>query len=44
MEQALSTIPSLKGKELFIDILALGGYKQPEQLFTVSITWPWVPF
>ncbi|MCW5200284.1 hypothetical protein VU07_00480 [Desulfobulbus sp. F4] len=36
LEQALATIPALTGKELFIYTLAVGGYKQPQQLFTVQ--------
>lgn len=36
IEQALATIPELKGKEIFIYTLAVGGFKQPQQLFAIQ--------
>jgi hypothetical protein len=36
LEQALSTIPELKDKEIIIYTFALGGYKQPQQLFAIQ--------
>jgi len=36
LEQALAAIPALQGKEIFVYTLALGGYKQPQQLFTLQ--------
>lgn len=36
LEQALATIPALKDKEIIVYTFALGGYKQPQQLFTVG--------
>lgn len=36
IEQALATIPELQGKQIFVYTLALGGYKQPQQLFALE--------
>lgn len=36
LEQALSTLPGLEDKEILIYTLALGGYKQPQQLFAIQ--------
>lgn len=36
LEQALATIPALRGKEILVYTLALGGYKQPQQLFALQ--------
>lgn len=36
IEQALATIPELQGKQLFIYTLAVGGFKQPQQLFALE--------
>ena len=36
LEQALATIPGLQGKEILVYTLALGGYKQPQQLFALQ--------
>lgn len=36
IEQALASIPELQGKEILIYTLALGGYKQPQQLFALQ--------
>jgi len=36
IEQALATIPELKGKEIFVYTLAIGGFKQPQQLFAIQ--------
>lgn len=36
LERALATIPGLQGKEILIYTLALGGYKQPQQLFALQ--------
>lgn len=36
LEQALATIPALSGKEILVYTLALGGYKQPQQLFAIQ--------
>lgn len=36
IEQALSTLPQLAGKEIVIYTLATGGYKQPQQLLALQ--------
>lgn len=36
LERALATIPELNGKEILVYTLALGGYKQPQQLFAIQ--------
>lgn len=36
LEQALSTIPEFKNKEIIIYTFAVGGYKQPQQLFAIQ--------
>lgn len=35
-EQALSTLPAFQGKEIILYTFALGGYKQPQQLFAMQ--------
>ncbi|KAB2891439.1 MAG: hypothetical protein F9K32_04165 [Desulfobulbaceae bacterium] len=36
IEQALATIPELQGKQILVYTLALGGFKQPQQLFALE--------
>lgn len=36
IEQALASLPELQGKQVFVYTLALGGYKQPQQLFALQ--------
>ncbi len=36
IEEALASIPELQGKQIFVYTLAMGGFKQPQQLFALQ--------